>query len=107
MLGQPHPEEVFVTVTDDKVIDVTGDPAEVAVARDGLRLAFVAHLGCNGCRPRSVLILCQVLRWQACKRSPSSWESSVTVQRRPAAGPRRPRRSHSIRPSMPRSIAAW
>ena len=66
VLGTPHPEDVFVQpVTDDKVIDVDGDPAEVVVARDTIRLAFVAALQRLPARQRSVLILCQVLRWQA------------------------------------------
>jgi RNA polymerase sigma-70 factor (ECF subfamily) len=66
VLGAPHSEDVFVQpVNDDKVIDVSGDPAEVAVARDSIRLAFVAALQRLPARQRSVLILCQVLRWQA------------------------------------------
>jgi RNA polymerase sigma-70 factor (ECF subfamily) len=66
VLGNPHPEDVFVQpISDDKVIDVGADPAEVAVARDTIRLAFVAALQRLPARQRSVLILCQVLRWQA------------------------------------------
>ena len=66
VLGNPHPENVFVQpIHDDKVIDVGGDPAEVAVARDTIRLAFIAALQRLPARQRSVLILCQVLRWQA------------------------------------------
>jgi len=66
VLGHPHPEDVFVQpINDDKVIELGSDPAEVAVARDTIRLAFVAALQRLPARQRSVLILCQVLRWQA------------------------------------------
>ena len=66
VLGPPHAEQTFVQpVADALVIDVHADPAEIVASRESIRLAFVAALQHLPARQRSVLILCEVLRWQA------------------------------------------
>ena len=60
------PEVTWIEpVPDGLVVPPDADPAEVAVSRETIRLAFVAALQHLPPRQRAVLILCEVLRWKA------------------------------------------
>jgi len=63
---EPLPETVWLgPVPDGRVLPGAGDPADVVVARDSIRLAFVAALQHLAPRQRAVLVLREVLRWSA------------------------------------------
>jgi RNA polymerase sigma-70 factor (ECF subfamily) len=59
-IGEILPEATWI-----EPIPTGTDPAEIAVARESLRLAVVAALQFLPPRQRAALILCEVLRWKA------------------------------------------
>ncbi|MGH3266576.1 MAG: RNA polymerase subunit sigma-70, partial [Trebonia sp.] len=66
LLGPVLAENLWVSpVSDARVLPIGADPAEIAAARDTIRLAFVTALQHLPARQRAVLILCEVLRWHA------------------------------------------
>jgi RNA polymerase sigma-70 factor, ECF subfamily len=61
-----NPEHTWIEpMPDSRVLPEDGDPAEVAMQRETIKLAFVAALQHLPARQRAVLILREVLRWQA------------------------------------------
>jgi len=65
-LDPGRPEVTWIgPIPDGRVVSPDGDPAEVAVARDTVRLAFIAALQRLPARQRAVLILREVLRLRA------------------------------------------
>jgi RNA polymerase sigma-70 factor (ECF subfamily) len=60
------PEVTWIEpIPDDSVMPDAGDPADVALARESIKLAFVAALQYLPAQQRAVLILREVLRWKA------------------------------------------
>src|SRR6478736_1148373 len=64
-LGPRLAEPTWVMPVPDGRVLSTSDPAELAASRESIRLAFVAALQYLPPRQRAVLILREVLRWEA------------------------------------------
>jgi RNA polymerase sigma-70 factor (ECF subfamily) len=72
-----HPELPWISpINEESVLPDNGDPADIAVARDSIRLAFITALQHLPAKQRAALILCEVLRWPAAEAA-ELLESSV------------------------------
>ena len=60
-----RPEATWLEPIPMQLVSPEGDPADVAVERESIRLAFVAALQHLPARQRAVLVLREVLRWEA------------------------------------------
>jgi RNA polymerase sigma-70 factor (ECF subfamily) len=101
-LADVLPDDAWITpIQDSTVIDIGADPAEVAAARDTIRLAFVSALQQLPAKQRAALVLCDVLRWPAqdaadlLDSSPASINSALqraraTLAQAPASSPTTP-----------------
>jgi RNA polymerase sigma-70 factor (ECF subfamily) len=66
VMGAPQPEATWIQpIPDDLVASPGPDPSDVAISHESIRLAFIAALQKLVPRQRAVLILRDVLRWQA------------------------------------------
>jgi RNA polymerase sigma-70 factor, ECF subfamily len=59
------PETTWIEPIPGSLLASSDDPEELTMARESVRLAFVAALQHLAPRQRAVLILCEVLRWRA------------------------------------------
>ena len=65
-LGTPLEETAWIEpIPDSRVVPAGGDPVEAAITKESVHLAFVAALQHLPARQRAILILREVLRWQA------------------------------------------
>src|SRR5260370_5966850 len=89
LFGDSRPDEAWISpIADGRVLPEHGDPADIAVARDTIRLAFVTALQHLPGRQRATLILCEVLRMPATEAAATLGTSvppaHSTPQRAPA-----------------------
>ena len=80
LLGGWHPDDIWISpIADAKVVPEHGDPADIAVARDTIRLAFVTALQHLPARQRATLILCEVLKMPAAEAAATLGTSVAAV----------------------------
>jgi RNA polymerase sigma-70 factor (ECF subfamily) len=79
LLGDRHPEDIWISpIADSRILPEHGDPADIAVARDAVRLAFVTAMQHLPARQRAALILCEVLKMPAAEAA-ATLDTSVAA----------------------------
>src|SRR6201986_4995757 len=80
MLGDWHPDDIWISpISDSKVVPEHGDPADIAVARDTIRLAVGTALQHLPARQRATLIMCEVLKMPAAEAATTLGTSVAAV----------------------------
>jgi RNA polymerase sigma-70 factor (ECF subfamily) len=80
MLGDWHPDDIWISpIADERVLPEHGDPADIAVARETIRLAFVTALQHLPARQRAALIMCEVLKMPAAEAAATLGTSVAAV----------------------------
>jgi RNA polymerase sigma-70 factor (ECF subfamily) len=80
LLGERGLDDIWITpISDAAVLPERGDPADIAVARDTIRLAFVTALQHLPARQRATLILCEVLKMPAAEAATTLGTSVAAV----------------------------
>jgi RNA polymerase sigma-70 factor, ECF subfamily len=85
LLGKPAAEDTWVTpIADSRIfgsrsLSDRGDPAEIAIARDTVRLAFITAMQHLPARQRAALILCEVLKMPAAEAATTLDTSTAAV----------------------------
>jgi RNA polymerase sigma-70 factor, ECF subfamily len=80
LFGDSRPDEAWISpIADERVVPEHGDPADIAVARDTIRLAFVTALQYLPARQRATLIMCEVLRMPATEAAATLGTSVAAV----------------------------
>jgi RNA polymerase sigma-70 factor, ECF subfamily len=103
-LGKLPHDRWLEPAPDRAVLPPVDDPALLAEAREGIRLAFVAALQHLPPRQRAVLILCEVLQWRAAEAAAlldTSVASVNSALQRARATLRAPERTDVLRPDDP------
>src|SRR5580700_2107894 len=80
LFGDRRPDEAWISpIADERVLPEHGDPADIAVARDTIRLAFVTALQHLPARQRAALIMCEVLKMPAAEAAATLGTSVAAV----------------------------